>query len=266
MPDREKFATLRAARRVWAVASVHGEADRLRALHGELAPRFEPGDRLVYLGNYLGRGAAVRATIDELLAFRLMLLAQPGAHVCDVAYLRGAQEEMWQKLLQLQFAPNPREVLDWMVKQGIGATLAAYGGHAEQGIAAARDGARALTRWTGELRAAMHAVPGHTRLMSALKRAAFTVDGSLLFVHAGIDTERPLTAQSDSFWWASGSFQRIDQPYSGFKMIVRGFDPAHAGLRQTAYTTSLDAGCGFGGALLAACLDLDGRIVERLEA
>jgi serine/threonine protein phosphatase 1 len=266
MSDNEIFATLRAARRVWAVASIHGEADRLTALHGQLAQRFQTGDRLVYLGNYLGRGSAVGGTISELLDFRRMVLAAPGAHACDIAYLRGAQEEMWQKLLQLQFAPNPREVLDWMLKHGVGATLVGYGGRADLGQIAAREGTRALTRWTGELRAAMHAMAGHTQLMSALRRAAFTADGNLLFVHAGIDMERPLTAQSDSFWWASAGFQRIDKPYGNFKMVVRGFDPAHAGLIQSAYATSLDGGCGFGGALIAACLDLDGRIVERLEA
>ncbi|MSP89447.1 MAG: hypothetical protein EXQ92_11660 [Alphaproteobacteria bacterium] len=266
MSDNEIFATLRAPRRVWAVASIHGDADRLTALHGQLAQRFQAGDRLVYLGNYLGRGSTIGATIAELLEFRRMVLAAPGAYACDIAYLRGAQEEMWQKLLQLQFAPNPREVLDWMLKQGVGATLASYGGRIEHGQSAAREGARAITRWTGELRAAMHATPGHTQLMSALRRAAYTADGNLLFVHAGIDTERPLTAQSDSFWWASAGFQRIDKPYGNFKMVVRGFDPAHAGLTQSAYATSLDAGCGFGGALIAACLDLDGRVVERLEA
>ncbi|MBM3601286.1 MAG: hypothetical protein FJX35_24080 [Alphaproteobacteria bacterium] len=266
MPDREKFATLRGARRVWAVASVHGEAAQLSAVHAELARRFEAGDRLVYLGNYLGRGSAVRQTVDELLRFRLLVLAAPRVHVCDIAYLRGAQEEMWQKLLQLQFAPNPRQVLDWMVRQGLGATLSAYGGRIDQGMIAARDGALSITRWTNELRAGMHAAPGHTQLMSALKRAAFTVDGNLLFVHAGIDTERPLTAQSDSFWWASSGFLKIDQPYGGFRRIVRGFDPARAGVVETAHTVSLDAGCGFGGKLVALCFDPEGRIVDRIEA
>jgi len=265
MPDPDKFAILRAARRVWAVASIHGEAKRLAALHDRLAERFELGDRLVYLGNYLGRGADVRGTVDELLRFRRLLLAAPGVYVCDIAYLRGAQEEMWQKLLQLQFAPNPRDVLNWVLDHGVGATLAAYGGRADQGMAAARDGAVSITRWTNELRAAMHAVPGHTQLLSALKRAAFTVDNSLLFVHAGIDLERPLTGQSDSFWWASAAFQRIDQPYGGFKKVVRGFDPNHAGVLSTAYTVSLDAGSGFGGALVAACLDVDGRIADRID-
>jgi serine/threonine protein phosphatase 1 len=266
MSDREKFAVLRRCRRIWAVAAIHGEADRLDALHDALAPRFAAGDRLVYLGNYLGRGAQVAATIDRLLEFRRALIAQPGMFASDVAYLRGSQEEMWQKLLQLQFAPNPREVLAWMLAQGVGATLAAYGGDAAQGAACAREGALALTKWTNALRAAMQSRPGHYLLMSALKRAAYTDDGGLLFVHAGIDPDRPLSAQSDSLWWGMGGFATLAQPYGGFAKVVRGFDRGHPGIEVGAYTMTIDAGCGFGGPLTAACLDPAGEIVDAIEA
>ena len=133
MSDRDKFAVLRVPR-VWAVAAIHGEAEQLAAAARALEPRIVAGDRLVYLGNYLGRGPDVRGTVDELLAFRRELIARPGMFAADVAYLRGSQEEMWQKLLQLQFAPNPREVLAWMLEQGVGATLAAYGGEHPAGL------------------------------------------------------------------------------------------------------------------------------------
>ena len=109
--DRNIFATLRHAHRVWAVAAIHGEAARLNNLHSELADRLREGDRLVYLGNFMGRGPKVGATIDALLEFRRDFLAAPGMFACDVAYLRGQQEEMWQKLLQLQLAVGPAEVL-----------------------------------------------------------------------------------------------------------------------------------------------------------
>jgi serine/threonine protein phosphatase 1 len=263
------FATLRRGRQFWAVASVHGEAERLIALHRELERRFAPGDRLVYLGNLIGRGAEVCATVDELLEFRRTLLARPAMFACDIAYLRGGQEEMWQKLLQLQMATNPAEVLGWMLDQGVGATLAAYGGHQNSARACARQGAVAITRWTSGLRAAVRAAPGHQGFFSALRRAAFTepgADGGLLFVNAGLDPSRPLSAQSDSFWWGTGGFSKIAAPYGEFRMIVRGFDPAHAGVRRTEFTTSLDAGCGFGGPLLAACFDASGRIVDLIEA
>jgi len=60
---------------------------------------------LLYLGNYLGGGDPV-TTIDRLLAFRTYLLAAPGMFTSDIVYLRGMQEEIWAKLLQIQFAPN----------------------------------------------------------------------------------------------------------------------------------------------------------------
>src|SRR3546814_14736289 len=74
-----------------------------------LAARLLPGDRLVYLGNMVGHGTATIATLDELLAFRRDFLCLPGVEPEDIVYLRGAQEEMWRKLLQIQFAPRSEE-------------------------------------------------------------------------------------------------------------------------------------------------------------
>jgi serine/threonine protein phosphatase 1 len=131
-------ARLRRAPRIWAVASIHGEAARLSRLHDRIAGRFSERDAIVYLGNYLGRGGAVGTTIDELLDFRCRILARAGALACDVVFLRGAHEEMWQKLLQLQFAANPGEVLAWMVREGVEATVHAYGGELREGFATDR--------------------------------------------------------------------------------------------------------------------------------
>ncbi len=264
MPEPSKFATLRNAKRVWAVASVHGEAARLSDVHDQIAAHFEPGDRLVYLGNYLGYGKEICATLDHLLSFRRALLAEPGMMACDIVFLRGAQEEMWAKLMQIHLALDPVEVLDWMLGRGLRATLEAYGGITGQGLSRARVGAVELARWSGELRAAMQSHPGHYRLMSALRRAAFTKDGSLLFVNAGIDSSRPLDTQGDSLWWGDG-FDRITKPYSNYKLIVRGYDRHQRGVRFTDHTATLDGGCGAGGPLLAACFDLDGNCVKQVE-
>lgn len=269
MSDDQIFATLRRARRVWAVASIHGEAARLSSLHDQIEQRFEPGDRLVYLGNMLGRGAEVHATVDALLEFRRRLLSRPGMFACDIAYLRGSQEEMWQKLLQLQMATNPREVMQWMLDQGVAATLQAYGGSASDGLEYSRQGPLAITRWTNGLRRAINEAPGHTAFFAALKRAAFTDredERAILFVNAGIDPTRPLSAQTDSFWWGLAGFSQMTEPYAGFAMVVRGFDPQHRGISADAFTTGIDAGCGFGGPLVSACFDARGRILDVIEA
>jgi serine/threonine protein phosphatase 1 len=262
----EKFARLRTGRRIWAVASIHGEAERLSRLHDRIAERFRDGDRIVYLGNYLGRGSAVLATIDELLDFRRRVLARPHSFACDAVFLRGAQEEMWQKLLQLQFAPNPGDVLAWMVREGVEATVVAYGGQLQHGFAASRDGPRTITRWTSALRTAMNAAPGHRMLLANLRHAAVSEDDRLLFVHAGVDASRPLAAQGDAFWWGGRDIVTLARPFNGFGRVIRGFDREMRGLVEGEFAVSLDAGAGRGGPLIAAAFAPDGAVLERLEA
>jgi len=263
--DTQRFGLLRRARRVWAVGAIHGDAAKLIRLHNALRDRFRLGDRLVYLGNYLGYGDRIRDTLDELLGFRSTLLGWGSMFPCDVVYLRGSQEEMWNKLLQIHLAPNADEVLSWMVKQGAGATLLAYGTEPDLLRARCREGTLSLARWTADTRQAIRAFPGHDELMSVLKRAAYTDDGTMLFVHAGVDTARPLSAQSDTFWWGGSDFQGIAEPYGGFRRIVRGFDPEHGGVSIGEIAATIDGGCGFGGTLAAACFDHEGQLVDAVD-
>jgi hypothetical protein len=262
----QRFAELVGRQRIWTVSAIHAEIRRLEAVHDLIQQRSEPRDGLVYLGNMIGRGTAVAETMAELLAFRRAFIARRAAFADDIVYLRGSQEEMWQRLLELQFAPNPGEVLRWMLDHGVAATLTAYGADPQQGIIAARDGPMALTRWTGALRQAINAAPGHGALLTALRRAAYTKGGELLFVHAGIDPTRPVEAQHDSFWWGGAGFLDLAQPYAGFRKVIRGFDRHHGGVQISPFAISLDRGCGAGGPLVCACFGLDGSLIESFEA
>lgn len=264
MTDR-RIAKLHRAARIWTVAAIHGEAARLARLHDAIWRRFQPGDRVLYLGNMIGRGAAIRETLDELLDFRCAVIARPGGFACDVVYLRGSQEVMWQKLLQLQFTPSPADALAWMLQRGVGATLEAYGGQAEAGLRAARAGTVALTRWTGGIRQAMQRHPGHAELLGRLHSAAYTHETGVLFVNAGLDPALPLHAQGDLFWWHGVGFVEMEAPYGDFRRVVRGFDPRRRGVAEAPHKVTLDAGAGFGGPLIAACFTPDGEIVERIE-
>lgn len=264
-PD-EIFATLGAARRVWAVGALHAEIDKLKRVHRELERRFARGDRLVYLGNMIGLGPAAIETIDELLRLRRVLLARPGMEPRDFAYLRGAQEEMWQKLLQLHYAVGPQEVFDWMLRQGVEPTLRAYGGHPDQARATLRQGAQAIARWTAGLREAIRAHPGHEDFYAAIRRAAIAGDRSLLFVNAGLDPARPLDSQGDAFWWGGAGFGELAGPYESFRHVVRGFDRAMGGAAVGSHKTSIDGGAGRGGKLIAGCFALDGRALDWIEA
>lgn len=268
MSDADKLANLGRPRRVWAVAACHGDIARLDRIHLALADKFRVGDRLVYCGNYLGGGDPV-AAIDRLLAFRTYMLAAPGMIAGDLVYLRGIQEEIWSKMLQIQFAPNPREVLAWMLERGAEVTLAGYGGEARIGLAATREGAMAMTRWTNSLRDAIRRQPGHSQFMSVLRRAAVTEEteeGRLLFVHAGLDPARSFAKQGDNFWWGASGFDNATPPFENFTRLFRGSDPSGAGMKLDGYTVTLDAGCGYGGPLIAAAIMPDGRIVDMIKA
>jgi serine/threonine protein phosphatase 1 len=267
MPDDSVFAVLPEGRRTWAVASVYGEAGRLASLHRQIAQRMDPGDNLVYLGNFLGHGRDVGTTVNELLLFRRAVLArQAGLEGGEIVFLRGSQEEMWHKLLQIQFAPNPRQVFEWMIEHGVGATLEAYGGAIDEGRSAANRGAAVLSQWTNRLRARIRERDGHDRLLNVLRRAAYTGDGVILFVNAGIDPSRPLSQQSDSFWWGGRDFETMETPCCGFARVVRGADPRRRGVVVKDGLASIDGGCGFGGPLIAACFDASGDPAELIEA
>lgn len=262
--DSTIFATLRCWRRVWAVAAIHGESGRLARVLDGIAARLAPGDRVVFLGNYLGYGPDVGGTIDRLLAFRRGFLAQPLSFPGDIVFLRGWQEEVWHKLTQLQFSADPKPVFHWMLERGMASSLAAYGfapGHVETAM---REGVMAVTRWTGSLRAAVDARPGHRALFAALRHAARTDDDKILFVHAGYDPGKPLELQSDILWWGGADLLEQNGAFSGFSRIVRGFDRQRAGIKRGAFAVSLDGGAGFGGPLHAACFDRDGTIVDQV--
>ena len=153
-----------------------------------------------------------------------------------------------------------------MVREGVEATVRAYGGELQHGFAASRDGPRTITRWTSAMRNAMNAAPGHRMLLANLRHAALSEDGRLLFVHAGIDASRPLAAQGDVFWWGGRDILDLAAPFDGFGRVIRGFDRQMRGLVEGEFAVSLDGGAGRGGRLLAAAFAPDGGVLERLEA
>jgi len=263
--DPQVFATLANATRVWAVGAVHGDIDKLQALHAALADRLQTGDRLIYLGNIIGFGPSSVPVIDEVLTFRRDFLARHGSFVTDHVILRGAQEEMWRKLSQLQFAPAPGEALGWMLEHGVNATLASYGVDSRDGLGCCREGAVSITRWTTGLGASVRSHAGHDEFFTAIRRAAFTSGGELLFTAGGIDPDRPVSEQGDSFWWDMGGFAQIREQWRGYVRLVRGCDARNHQPEMNEVTATLDGGAGFGGNLHAACFTLDGKPADWIQ-
>ena len=263
---QKKFTNLGCGHRIWAIASVHGELESLCSIHKKIAADYQIGDRIIYLGNILGIGSEIKATLNEALLFRRALIASPGATCDDIIYLRGAQEEIWSKLLKLQFAPNPSRVLEWAIDQGAGATISAYGADSKEGLRLASKGTVALSRWTAELRKAIDREDGHGEYMSALKHVAYTEDNALLFVNAGIDPRLTLEKQGDVFWWGHSAFNDKRENHTGFSTLVRGYDFSHGGLSIDKHTITLDDGCGFDGTLAAALFDADREPIKIIKA
>jgi hypothetical protein len=251
--------------RIWALGAQQGNDRALEALAGTLLQRWQRGDKLVVLGNMLGGDGNPARVLDLMLLLRRRLLAINLA--CDVFFLRGAQEEMWHKLLALQFAMSPLEVLDWMLARGLVATVEAYGGTAEAGRAACRAGPKAIARWTVSLREAQMARAGHGELLNSLMRAALSADGMTLLSAAGVDATRPLDEQADAFWWngqsdrtlAAALAHGVDAGWQGLTRLVRGAGPGEAADDGRVLTVTRERP-----ALVA--LDGAGTLLERIEA
>lgn len=263
----EKFAELGAPRRIWAVAAVNGDVDRLATLHDHLAGRFQARDKLVYLGNYLGvESRNNRAVVDEILAFRAALLCKQGLEPSDIIYLRGTAEEAWQRLLRLQFAPVPTQALERTLASGVEAYLRLYGVSVSDTRSIARAGSMAITRWTNQLRALQRATAGHEPLMCGMRRAAYTAMGTdqkrTLFVPAGFDCSRSLDDQGEALWWTSASYRLSGRAQGVYGRIVRGFDSVNGGACLDEAAVTLDAGCGRGGPLMCGSFTASGKLVE----
>lgn len=263
-----RYASIECTGRVWAISAIHGCAENLVYIHRALLDRLQPNDHIVYLGNYTGHGHAPLETMHELQAFQYLLNNDPALQTVGVTMLRGQQEEMITKLLQIQFSHSPEKILNWMVQNGIRPLLRACQSSYEDGLLAIRGGVMGLTRWTNFLHKQLDMYAEYQYLFSRIHRAAYTAKTStpLLFVHCGYNTNKALDRQGDTLWWDDDSFKDIQTAPAPFNRVIRGFDPHHNGLQSAPWTISLDTGCGRGGALSCAALRADGNIDEILQA
>ncbi len=263
------IARLRDGGTTWALGALAGDHAALEWLGVALMQRWTPGDRLVVLGNMLGAAGNTPRLIDLLLLLRRRLLARPGAEVEDFVFLRGAQEEMWHKVLQLQFALSPLDVLDWMLARGLASIIEAYGYSIAEGRIACRNGPLAIARWTTGLRERQTVQPGHGDLLNALSRAALSADGRVVFAANGVDPGRPLGEQADAFWWNAQTDTQLDEAlgkagdggWPSIVRVVRGTAPSRNIARDEGrvLTVARDRPA-------VAAFDADGTMIERLEA
>jgi serine/threonine protein phosphatase 1 len=229
--------------RVYAIGDVHGRIDLLEQLHGcieEDAAGAEPaaGCSLVYLGDYVDRGADSRPVI-EALAMRPL-----AGFRC--VHLKGNHEDFL-----LAFLDDATMGGSWFLNGGA-ATVASYG---------VETGAPAFTAHGFEaaqagLRAAMPAAH-----LEFLRRLALRhVVGDYAFVHAGVQPGLALEAQRENdLLWIREPFLGSDEDFG--HVVVHGHTPAPQPVVR-ANRIGIDTGAFYTGRL--TCLVLDGAGVRFL--
>ena len=126
MQTHSKFAELKFCNNIWAIGSIHSNLDSFESIKKHILKNFIQNDRIVFLGNIIGSGNSSTETLSSVIDMRNQLMSKFFLNTEDVIFLRGAQEEMFLKLLQLQTAPNPYEILQWMFEHGVDKTIRSY--------------------------------------------------------------------------------------------------------------------------------------------
>ena len=223
MKNSSNFSELIGANKVWAIGSLHSSLDSFQSIKKYILSNFEIGDKLIFLGNVIGFRNKSREIINEVLQLRFNLMAKYKLNNSDIIFLRGAQEEMFSKLLQLHIAPNPVEILDWIFSHGVDQTIISYNFDPNDFRKIVTQGTIQINKLTTKLNNQVSSNFGHKEFFSNLKHAAYTDTKEVLFVNRGVDISRPLSAQNDCFWWGYQNFSQITKPYFSFKRIVRGY-------------------------------------------
>jgi len=176
--------------RLYAVGDIHGRADLLARIHKRIRAdaRKTPELRkvVVYLGDYVDRGAKSRQVID-------MLLQKP-LEGFESVHLKGNHEDY-----MLGFLEGNGDGLGWLFNGGE-TTIASYG------VAPASNNQLEASAIEALRTALDAAVPDtHRAFLSNLK--LHHREGDYLFVHAGIRPEVALAEQSeDDLMWIRDEF------------------------------------------------------------
>lgn len=182
--------------RTFAVGDIHGYASKLRKLLPQLHEHAQPGDALVFIGDFIDRGPDTRGVIDLVLEQTL------GGWDGPVTCLRGNHEVLMLDSL----TKRPRYGFDaWMQNGGLEAIGSYTGG-------------RVTRNW-------LEAVPAaHIEFLQNLKD--WHEDENGYYVHAGFLPGRlPAECGEEAWQWIRGEF--IESDYAWEKVVVFGHTPQY---------------------------------------
>ncbi len=223
------------ARVYYAIGDIHGELDRLTALHERifehhLAFHAELCACLVHLGDYVDRGPDSRGVIERL---RTLERAATGTPALEIVCLRGNHEQMMIEALD----GGALAEAQWARNGGM-ATLHSY---------------------------ETDPVPGllyqHHSWLKARPYLCWRPEDGLVFVHAGLDGTRFPDEKPDVYLWTrSETFfdtRKWTAPALEGHRVVHGHTPTEdyrPDVSGDGRRINIDTGACFGGSLTAAIL------------
>ena len=228
-----------AGTRIYAIGDIHGRCDLLRELHRAIGADVQgcAAQRrvMVYVGDYIDRGADSKSVIE-------LILSRPLAGF-ETVCLAGNHEAM-----MLAFLDDVAVAAQWFSNGG-SETLSSYGidpSAALRGGGGAAEMQRDLAR---DLPAA------HLAFLQGL--LPYHVEGDYIFVHAGILPGRPLAEQAHAdLIWIREEFLFSDADHGG--CVVHG----HTQVREAEIhpnRIAIDTGAYRSGRLTCVVLDGDGQ-------
>jgi serine/threonine protein phosphatase 1 len=218
----------------YAIGDIHGYDAAFERLIERIrndAEMIGEKPRIVTLGDYVDRGPNSRGVLD-----RLLKLEQ--ADWCDLAAIKGNHEDAF-----LQFLENPEYGRTWGMWGGA-QTLANYGIDMP-GLKASE------LAWQLASQAFERAVdPAHVALLERLP--AIRIIDDYLFVHGGVDPDRPLAEQGpETFMYMRGRFLKADKACD--YVVVHGHTPEDEPV-NTDWRIDVDTGIYIQGVLTAVRL------------
>lgn len=214
----------------FVIGDIHGCSDELRYLVDALP--VQPGDEIIFLGDYIDRGPDSRGVVTYLIKLKELLKEN------RLVFLKGNHEDMLLSYLELGGQHGGMFLIN-----GGKATVESYG-LAEN---ASRD----------RLRANLPA--DHLTFYQSLVN--YHVTGPYFCVHAGVNPVKSLPEQTDEeFLWIRHPFLYSAHmlPYT----ILFGHTPQQSVLYDLPYKIGLDTGLVYGN--LLTCLDTDEKVLYQI--
>ncbi len=234
----------------FAIGDVHGEAEKLRALHEAILERItfeQQPARIVHLGDYVDRGPDSRGVIERIMALEAMFASSDRIQVIS---LMGNHEQM---MLEAYDAPRSDDNGAWW-SQGGAETADSYAGGSGRGDA----------DWRASIPA------DHINWLRRLPVIFRDEARRLAFVHAGIDPARFPQEDANIYLWTRSDRFFVnglwpDRTELEELLVVHGHTPNSFDPEIYPHRINVDTGAVFGGPLTAVMLK-DGERPAFLQA